>query len=57
MSEVSGLLPFNLPEGSEVYADIAFNDYDAEDDNSAAEAIALKVSCLKFPLSSLPLPA
>ena len=36
-----GLLPFNLPEGSEVYADKAFNDYDAEDDLAAAEAIAL----------------
>ncbi len=38
-----GLLPFNLPEGSEVYADKAFNDYEAEDDLEAGSAIALKV--------------
>ena len=38
-----GLLRINLPEGSEVYADKAFNDYEAEDDLEAGSAIALKV--------------
>ncbi|NES87230.1 MAG: hypothetical protein F6K10_41230 [Moorea sp. SIO2B7] len=31
------LLPFNLPQGSQIYGDKAFNDYEIEDDLEAAE--------------------
>lgn len=37
-----GLLPLNLPQGSVVYADKAFTDYEIEDDLEAAEAVTLK---------------
>ena len=37
------LLPFNLPPGSEVYADKAFNDYDVEDCLEEFDQIQMKV--------------
>jgi hypothetical protein len=37
-------LPFNLPEGSEVYTDSGYTDYQAEDDAIDAAGIKLKVS-------------
>jgi hypothetical protein len=36
-------LPFNLPDGSSIYADALFTDYRAEDDLKKADNIALKV--------------
>ncbi len=37
------LLPFNLPENSEIYADKAFNDYQVEDELAELEQIKLRV--------------
>lgn len=37
------LLPFNLPEGSEIYGDRAFNDYEVEDQLKKLDKISLEV--------------
>lgn len=43
--DVSGLnlLPLNLPPGSEIYADKAFNDYEMEDQLAELEKISLEI--------------